>query len=155
MEDKPEPINAVAQAGRLGAVVEDVAEMTAAAPAMHLGANHAVAAIDGLADIALDRGIEARPARAALELGLGRKQRQVAAGAGENALAVLLQQRTGAGPLGAMIAQDLILLRCELGTPLGLRLCDLELLRGLLSGLGRRGSQPAEGGKAEQAGGGR
>src|SRR3954466_6675162 len=84
MEDQPETVDAVAQSGRLRTVVEDVAEMAAAAPAMHLGAEHAVGAVLGLADIALDRLVEARPSRAALELGVGRKQRQVAAGAGED-----------------------------------------------------------------------
>ena len=38
-------VDAVAQAGRRRAVVEDVAEMAAAAAAMHLGAHHAVAAV--------------------------------------------------------------------------------------------------------------
>src|SRR4051812_10183058 len=126
--------------------------MAAAAPAMHLGAEHSEGAILGLADIALDRLIEARPARAALELGVGREQRQVAAGAGEYALAVLLEQRTGARPLGALFTQDVILLRRELGAPFGVRLLDLEFLHGLLSSLGRRSSQPAQGRKAEQAG---
>src|SRR4051794_13038176 len=155
MEDQPETVDAVAQSGRLGTVVEDVAEMAAAAPAMHLGPEHAKGAILGLADIALDRLVEARPARAALEFGVGGEQRQVAAGAGEDALAVLLEQRAGARPLGALLAQDLILLRGELGTPFGVRLLDLEFLRGFLSSLRGRCSEPAEGRKAEQAGDGR
>ncbi len=70
VEDQAKAVDAVAQSGRLRAVVEDVAEMSAAAAAMHLGADHAVGAILGLADIAFDRLVEARPARAALELGV-------------------------------------------------------------------------------------
>src|ERR1700759_1332258 len=91
VEDQAETVDAVAQSGRLRTVVEDVAEMAATAPAMHLGAHHAEGAILGLADIALDRLVEARPTRAALELGLRGEHRQVAAGAGEGALAVLVQ----------------------------------------------------------------
>src|SRR5438477_5148111 len=43
------------------------AEMTAAAAAMHLGADHAVGAIHGFLDRAGFRIVEARPAGAALE----------------------------------------------------------------------------------------
>src|SRR4051812_27760762 len=152
MEDQPETVDAVARSGRLRTVVEDVAEVAAAAPAMHLGAEHAVGPVLGLADIALDRLVEARPSGAALELGVGGEQRQVAAGAGEDALAVFLEQRAGARSLGAFLAQNFILLRRELGAPLGVGLLDLEFLGGLLAGLGRGPSQPAEGRKAKQAG---
>src|SRR5262249_3181713 len=66
----------------------------------------------------------------------------------EGALAMLLQKRTRARPLGALLAQDLVLLRGELRAPLGVGLLDLEFL----GGIRRRCSQPAEGGKAKQAG---
>ena len=75
-------VDAVAQAGRAGAVVEDVAEMAVALRAQHLGADHAVAGIAFLVDMALDRGLgEARPAAAGIELGVGLEQRLAAAGA--------------------------------------------------------------------------
>src|SRR5271169_6529478 len=60
---------------------------------------------------------------------------------------MLFQQRARTRALGALLAQDLILLRRQLRAPLRFGLFDLEFLRGA-----RRGNpQPAEGGKAEQA----
>src|SRR4051794_33294810 len=150
MEHEAETVDAIAQAGRLRTVIEDVAEMAAATAAMHLGAQHAVGTVLGLADIALDRLIKARPAGAALEFGVGGKQRQVAAGAGAHALAMVLHQCGRSRSLGALIAQDLVLLRRELGAPFGLGLFDLEFF----GGLRRSGAQPAERGQAEQAGDG-
>ena len=126
MEYQPEPVNAVAQTGRFRTVVEDMAEMAAAAAAVHLGAQHAVGAVLGLADIAFDRLIEARPAGAALEFRLRGEQRQVAPGAGKGALAMLLEQRARARPLGALLAQDLVLLRRQLRAPFRIGLFDLE-----------------------------
>src|ERR1700761_2085793 len=69
-------IDAVAQAGRAGAVVEDVAEMAAALRAQHFGPDHAVADVTLLVDMALGgRRGEARPAAAGIELGVGFEQR--------------------------------------------------------------------------------
>src|SRR6202035_3939444 len=122
MEHQRETIHAIAQARRLRAVVEDVAEMAAAAAAMYFGAQHAEGAVLGLADRVLQRLIEARPAGAAFELGVRGEQRQVAAGASEHALAMFLQQRAGTGAFGALLAQDLILLRRQLRAPFGIGL---------------------------------
>src|SRR6202043_1987748 len=99
VERQGKTVHAVAQPGRFRTVVEHVAEMAAATPAVDLGAGHAEGGILAFADRIFQRLIEARPAGAALELGLGGKQRQVAAGAGEDALAVLLEQRARARPL--------------------------------------------------------
>src|SRR5262245_47278698 len=99
MEDQRDTVHAVTPAGRLRAIVEDVAEMAAAAAAVHLGPRHAEGAVGVGADGIVERLVEARPTGAALELGLGGKQRQVTAGAGEGTLAVLLEQRTGPRPL--------------------------------------------------------
>src|SRR6202035_2508017 len=71
MKHQCEAVHAVAQARRLRAVVEDVAEMAATASAMHLGAQHAEGPVFRLADRVLQRLVEARPAGAAFELGLG------------------------------------------------------------------------------------
>src|SRR6202048_771070 len=79
MEHQRKTVHAVAQAGRLRAVVEDVAEMAAAATAVNFGAQHAEGAVLGLADGVLERLIKTRPAGAALEFGVGREQRQGAA----------------------------------------------------------------------------
>ena len=83
-------VHAVALAGGRRAVVEDVAEMAAAAPAMHLGPNHEQAAVLARADSVRERCGEARPAGAAVELRRRREQRQVAAGATEGAWPMLV-----------------------------------------------------------------
>src|ERR1700759_26022 len=98
MKHQRKTVHAVAQAGRLRSVVENVAEMAAAAAAMDLGAQHAEGAVFRLADRILQRLVEAGPAGAAFELGVGGEQRQVAAGAGEGALAMLLQERARTRP---------------------------------------------------------
>src|SRR5262245_5252026 len=76
-------VDAVAQAGRAGAVVEDMAEMAVAFRAQHFGADHAVTDIPLLVDMAFDRGLgKARPATAGVELGVGLEQGLAAASAG-------------------------------------------------------------------------
>jgi hypothetical protein len=50
MKLQREAVHAVAQAGRLRSVVEDVTEMTAAAAAVNFGAQHAEGAVFVLAD---------------------------------------------------------------------------------------------------------
>src|ERR1700722_8625728 len=106
MKDQRKAVHAVAQAGRFRPVVEDMAEMAAAAATMNLGPQHSEGTVFGLADRVVERLIEARPAGAAFEFGLRGEQRQVAAGAGENALAMLVEQRAGIRALGAFLAQD-------------------------------------------------
>jgi hypothetical protein len=64
-----------------------MAEMTAAAAAMYLAPLHAEVPIVAETNGVVDRGIEAWPTRAAVEFGLGLKERRVAAGAGEDAVA--------------------------------------------------------------------
>src|SRR5258708_32991757 len=104
-------VNAVAQAGRLRPVVENVTEMAAAAAAVNFGERHTEGAVFGLADRVLERLVKTWPAGAAFEFRLRGEQRQVAAGAGEDALAMLFEQRARARALGALLTQDLILLR--------------------------------------------
>src|SRR5882762_11211701 len=98
MEHQAKAVDAIAQAGRLWSVVEDMAEVAAAAAAMHFGAEDAEGAILGLADGVFQGLIKTRPAGAAFEFGLRGEQRQVAAGAGEDALAMLLQERARTRP---------------------------------------------------------
>src|SRR5688500_2127448 len=107
MKHHAKAVDAVAQAGRLRSVVENMTEMSAAATAMHFGPQHPEGAVFGLAEGVFQRLIKARPAGAALVFGLRGKQRQVAAGAGEDALALFLQQRARARAFGAVFAQDL------------------------------------------------
>src|SRR6266481_8266209 len=148
VEHQRKAVHAVAQAGRLRSVVENVTEMAAAAAAMNFGPQHPQGPVFGLADRVLERLIKTRPAGAALEFRLRSEQRQVAAGAGEDALAMLPEQRARSRTLGALLAQDVLLLRRQLRAPFRIGLFDLELLRGVRG----RGSQPAEGRKAKQTG---
>src|SRR6478672_2338138 len=100
------------------------------------------------ADRVLQRLIETRPAGAAFEFGFRGEQRQVAAGACEDALAMFLQERARPWTLGAFIAHDFVLLRSKLGTPFRLGLFDLELACPCGCAL-----EPAQGRKAKQTSG--
>src|SRR5687768_6596892 len=72
-------VDAEALAGRLGAVLEHVAEVRAAVVAAHLDAHHAVARVDdALDDLAVDRLEVAGPAAAGVELGARVEQRRAA-----------------------------------------------------------------------------
>ncbi|CAH2401244.1 hypothetical protein MES5069_280021 [Mesorhizobium escarrei] len=120
LEFQRDPVDAIAQAGRRRAVLEDVAEMAAAAGAVAFGADHAVAAVDGRLDRTGHRIVEAWPAGAALELQLGFEQGLVAADAGKSAGALLVEQGAAARPLGAVITHHRILLRRQPGAPFGI-----------------------------------
>src|ERR1041384_307091 len=97
-------VDAIAQSGRRRAVREDMAEMAAAAAAMHLGAHHAVAHVARLLDRTRLRIVEARPAGAALELLLRPEQRLPATRAAKRAGALLEIERAAARPLGPVLA---------------------------------------------------
>src|SRR3954447_13307276 len=105
--------------------------MASATAAMDFSAKHSESAVFGFADGVFQRLIEARPASAALEFGVRGKQRQVATGASKYALAMLLQQRARTGALGALLAQDFILLRGQLRAPFRIGFFDFEFPRGL------------------------
>src|ERR1700677_2436658 len=95
---------------RRRAVVEDVPEVTAAAAAVHLGANHAVGVVGRAFDRARLRIVEAWPSGAALELLLRGKQRLPAASARKRAGAFLVVERATSRRLGTVRAHDLKLL---------------------------------------------
>src|SRR5579863_5324300 len=103
-------VHAIALAGRRRPIVENMAQMPAATAAMHLGANHEKAAVARRFDRAVERRREARPAGAAVEFGAGVEQLLTAAGAMIDPGTVLLVERAGSGALGAVLAQDAILL---------------------------------------------
>ncbi len=154
LEAQRQPVHAVAQPGRLRPVVEHMAEMAAAAAAMHFGPQHHEGAVLGGGHRIGQRLVEARPAGAAVELGLGGEQRLVATGASEGSLAMLLVQRAAVGPLGAMLAQDAVLRRGQLAMPLLRGPGHLEALGLALGCVGLTEAQPAKGGKKRQAGDG-
>src|SRR6266478_1948069 len=119
-------IDAVAQSGRAGAVLEHVAEMAVALRAQHLGPEHAVADVALLVDMALDRGCgKARPAAAGIEFGVGFEQGLAAAGTGVGARRLLVLVFAGERPLGRLLAQHRVLHRRQFLAPLGLALLDL------------------------------
>src|SRR6185312_7342463 len=92
--------------------------MAAALGAGHLGAHHAVAGVARGVDRVVLGGPERGPTRPALVLGAGIEQRLAAAGAAKDAGALLVVQRAGEGPLGAVLAQHMMLQRIELLLPL-------------------------------------
>src|SRR5690606_33326164 len=143
-ERQRDAVHAVAQAGGGRTVGEDVAKMAAAAAAMHLGARIAELVVGGLAHRVVERLPEAGPAGAAVVLGGGVEEWQVAALAGEDAGAVLVEQRRGPGALGRLLAEHGVFELIELGAPLGFGLLDLE----------RALSGPAFGGLTHQHAGG-
>src|SRR6478609_1078355 len=98
-------VHAVAQAGRLRAVVEDVAEMAAATAAMHFGAHGAEREVRARRDGLVERRPEARPAGMAVEFRARRKQVEPAAGAGKAPRAMLVVERTRVRAFGAFVTQ--------------------------------------------------
>src|SRR5437899_11128657 len=102
-------VDAVAQSRGRRSVFEDMAQMSAAAPAMHLGAWQQQQVVGGGADRVRQRPIEARPAGLAVVFGFRREQRKIAARAGKRALALLVVERARARGFGAMATQDVVL----------------------------------------------
>src|SRR5215471_7879870 len=103
MEVERDAVHAVALAGRLRSVVENMAKMPAAAAAVDFGSCHEEAAVGFGSDCFIERRPEAGPAGAAVEFGVGRKQRLSATGAIVNAGSVLLVERARPGTLCAVL----------------------------------------------------
>src|SRR5262249_12667856 len=91
LEFQRDTVDAVAQMGWWGPIVENVAKMAAAAAAMDLVSNHTVASIR----LALDRAgqwiVETWPAGSALELHFGNKQRLITSSTPKSADAFFMQ----------------------------------------------------------------
>src|SRR5262249_25354037 len=121
-------IHAVALPIREGPSSEYVAEMTAAAPAIHFRSWNEQAVIVRGADSVLDRREKARPASAAIEFGFGAKERQVAGRTSEQTGAMLVIERAGIWPLRPTLSQHLELFGRQDLLPFRLRLLHLELL---------------------------
>src|SRR5690242_18040073 len=119
-------VDAVPLAGRLGAVVEHVAKVAAAAAADDLGAPHEQAVVRPQFDRLGDGGlVEAGPPGARVELGVRAEQLGAAAGAPVEAVPVVVDVLSGERHLCVRPAQDVVLLRGQLLTPLLVRLGDL------------------------------
>src|SRR6516225_7531535 len=117
-------VDAVAQSGGRRAVLEDMAQMSAAAPAMHLGAWQQQQVVGGGADRVRQRPIEARPTGLAVVFGL--RGEKIAARAGKRALALLVVERARAGGFGTAPPQHVVLRLGEDGSPLAVALLDFE-----------------------------
>ena len=106
-------VDAPAFAGGGRTVVEDMAEMAAAAAAMDLDAAHAPGVVAARCDSIGNGPNEARPAGAAVELVARGEERKGAAGAEEGASSLLTVERARAGALGRGLAKHAILSRGE------------------------------------------
>ena len=108
-------------------VWKDVAQMAAAAAAMHFRPRHAMAAVIGALDGAFEGIIKTRPTGAALEF-LGRHEKALsAAGAHEGAGAFFMVERAASRRLRAMRAHHSILFRGEKAPPLFIVMGDFKL----------------------------
>lgn len=96
-------VDAVAVAGGLGAVGEDVAEVAVASGAEHFESNHAVAAVGAHPHAIRLGGLEERrPACARVELRVAAEKRKFAAGAVVHALLLVVVEDAAEGGLSAM-----------------------------------------------------
>src|SRR6478609_1019494 len=126
LEDQRGRVDAVAlrrrvggQASIIGTIVEDVTEVTPAAPANDLCAAHEQAVVRTQLDRLGDRGLrKARPSRARVELRVRPEQVAAAPGAAVGARLLVVDILAGERRLGAGAAQHLVLLRGQLLAPL-------------------------------------
>src|SRR5688572_21338428 len=125
---------------RRRSIREDMAEMTAAAAAMNLGARKEEHIVSCGPHGVFERLPEARPAGAAVIFVLGRIEGELAAGANEKPDAVLVEEwaplaekSVGVGRFRPVLTKDCELGRRQDGAPLGLRVRHLEhaVARGL------------------------
>ena len=112
-------VDAVAQAGGVRTVVEHVSEVASAAAAQDLGPPHPEAAVLANLDVLRDgRLVEAGPAGAGIELGVGAEQLGATAGAVVHPVVLDVHVLARERPLGAVAAQDLVLVGREALPPL-------------------------------------
>src|SRR5690606_11512660 len=129
-EFQRDAVEAMALAGGRRAVVEDMPQMPAAAAAMAFRAHHEQRGVLGRADGAGQGLPEARPTRAAVELGVRGIEFLAAAGAGIDPRLVELVERRAEGAFGAVLAQDVKLLLGQPLTPFVIRQRDRKRLLG-------------------------
>src|SRR5215813_13757479 len=147
LEGQRAGVDAIAPAGGGGPVAEDMAQMTAAAAADHLGAAQQPALVRPELDRLLaGRLDEARPASTGGELGVGAEQLIPAARAAVGAGALGVEVSPGEGLLGVAPAQHVILLAGQFLPPLLLGFADLGRRGGLRgSGAAHRRFSPGFG----------
>lgn len=114
-------VDAIPQAGGAGTVGKDMPKVAATDDAVHFGADHAVAAVDLLADEAgLRRLGERRPAGAGVVLVPAVKERSVAADAEVNPVPTMVPEGIMEWPFRSVLPGDAVLLLGEKGAPLGI-----------------------------------
>src|SRR5918998_3497017 len=119
LEAKSSRVNAVALAGRGGAVVEDMPLVRPARGAVNLRAAHEEAAVFLDLDVPLVYRLpEARPARPGVVFRLGAEERRPASHAGVDAFALVVPILAREGPLGALHPGYAVLLGGEPILPL-------------------------------------
>src|SRR5687768_2922324 len=92
-----------------------MAEMAVAAGAADFGARHAQRIVAEIAHVvAVERLVKARPAGAGFEFFAGAEERQAAEPAGIEARLLVVQKRAAERALGAVVEQNMPLLRREL-----------------------------------------
>ena len=97
-------VHAVTQMRGRWAILENMAEMRAAAVAHHLGPAHAVGVVRGGLDLFfLERGVKARPTASGVILGVGAEKLVPAAYAEIHALVVEVPITAGKGALGSFL----------------------------------------------------
>ena len=108
-------VDAVAQAGRTRAVLEDVAQVRIAVLRAHFDAPHAVADVGVIDDmLGFDRLREARPTGARLELVERAEQRLAADDVDVQAGLVVVPKFVAEGRLGGVVLRHFVLERAEL-----------------------------------------
>src|SRR6185436_1794514 len=112
-------------ASRLWTILEHVSLVSSAAGTVVFGSHHEELAISLRLHDAGKAGVETWPAGTAVEFHVRGKQRLATAGTHISTLAFFIVQRVGEGPLGTLVAQDLVLIRVQYGAPLGVRAIDL------------------------------
>src|SRR5499427_3743238 len=130
-EFQGDAVDAIAQSSGRRSVLEDMAQMPAAASAMHFRAWQQQQVVGGGADCVRQRPIEARPTGLAVVFGLRGEQRKIAARAGKRALALLVVERARAGGFGTAPPQHVVLRLGEDGAPFAVALLDFEAVGGL------------------------
>jgi hypothetical protein len=119
-------VDAISQAGGVGTIREDMAEMASTTGAGDLRAGHAMAAVLVLLNIFLiERIVKARPAAPGVELGFRWEKFEATSGTEINSGSAGGSILASEWALGALLAQDTVLLRSERTTPFFIRLANL------------------------------
>src|SRR2546430_15263433 len=138
-------VDAVALARRRRTVVEDVAKVRPAVAAEDLGTAHEEAVVRAqLHRFQVGRLIKAGPAGTRLEFRLRAEELRATGGATVGSVGLRMNGLAAEWPAGCFRAQDVVLLRGQLGTPFGIGLGNLGAHdRSLPSSIGMKSCRPS------------